>query len=166
MRATDPQQFKTLKLPEYADRLSSKTLLELTKAQGETQTGGAGEAKWATDNDRIESGLRQLGYGKGDEKKRGQFRLRYEHAQAAFIQKQRREPSQDEADTLLRELVRHTALNPESLEHAEAFETYSGTIAESDRQLVRDAYLRKRGRLPTEAEVVQLVVKYRQGGGQ
>lgn len=134
-------------------------------------------ADWASEQDRIDAGLRLLGLEavrgnpKVNEAERGQFRLFYQQAEAAFIQSQGKKPTPEQADALLREVVTRVARNPGLLKGASAAERFalggevqgaSGPVklSEHDRQTVV-AVLRMRGNPnPTEAQIVAAAGAY------
>jgi hypothetical protein len=175
-----PDTFLKRDLRAQSGKLATDDLGRLLKLQADMadpNKRGKAAADWASENDRIDAGLRLLGLapvrGKPAEKEveRGQFRLFYQQAEAAFIQSTGKKPTPDQADTLLRQVVGKVAANPRLLSQAATAEKFalggevqgaSGPVklTESDRATVR-AVLAQRGIAnPTEAQIIAAAGAY------
>jgi len=132
---------------------------------------------WSTAEERLNRGFTMLGIGregdakgKGSQKanaerdmQRGQFRLAYDAAERAFIQQTGKKPTPEQADTLLRSVVRNFAERQQegTTDVYGAAATYDATISEADRARVRAAYAQKYGRPPTDAWVTRYIIAAR-----
>ncbi|WP_447585842.1 transglycosylase SLT domain-containing protein [Pseudoxanthomonas mexicana] len=182
MRAQDQNEFRSLKLAQYADRLSGKTMLDLVNAQKELD-----DQDWLTDAERVESGLTMLGLGSSQDAKgfgsgkkneprermRGEFRIAFQNAEKAFIQRQGAKPTPEQADKLVRLVAQQFAQrqaagklfseNKDGKEvgvysNAAGFQTQ---VSEDDRAKVRAAWRAKYGVLPTDAQITNYIVEKR-----
>lgn len=104
LQANNPAKFKAVRLAQYADRLSGKTLLSLTKAQQEASD-PAKRDRWATEEQQMGMAVDEMGLaGSGDAARRGQFRRVYYAEKRTFIENNGREPNADEAQKILNRL--------------------------------------------------------------
>lgn len=103
LRANDPEAFKRVKLANYADRLSGKTLLDLTNDQAAANKPEKRE-DWATEEQLIGMAFDDMGLrGQGSAAQQGQFRQSYYRAKRRFIDgnKDHRAPTADEAQDII-----------------------------------------------------------------
>lgn len=196
MQALSPSEFAKVPLGKYADRLSGKTLKALAEDQTKANDPGK-RADWATDAQRLDRGLQMLGIstttdasGKGSEKNnaprdalRGEFRIAYQNAQAAFVQSTGKKPAPEQADVLVQATARQFAQrlqggslgairdedgkfkdNPKlktgMYSNAAQFDLQ---VSQADRDAVRTAYTQKYGRQPTDGWVTQYLARKSQG---
>jgi len=177
-----PQEFARRNLYAVADKLSTQTLDELLKRQKEASDPGK-RADWATEQERIDSGLRVLGLDergdyrnaegdfvakpskkKLDERKtqRAQFAQVYREAERAFIQTNGKKPTPEQADVLLRSVVRNVATDiPGKLSRAGAIEGFGAALPAKDRAEIITDFRAATGRDPTEREIVTISSRYR-----
>lgn len=177
-----PQTFARRDIHALADRISTQTLGELLGKQKQAND-PAKRAEWATQAQRIESGLRVLGLDESgdnrnaegeyvakpskkllDERKvqRAQFAQVYREAERAFVQRQGRGPTSQEADALLRNVVRNVATDiPGKLSRSGAIEGFGAALPAADRAEIISDFRASTGREPTEAEIVRIGARYR-----
>lgn len=183
--ALEPEKFARVNLHELANRISTETLASLVakqKAAGKPEN----QAEWANEAQRIDSGLRILGldeesdfknkdggFAKPSDKKRqerkvmrAQFAQTYREAERAFIQTQKRKPTPEQADQLLRNVVRNVAgSSPEDmakkLGRAGAIEGFGSALPAADREEIISDYRAKYGTDPSEAQIVRIGARYR-----
>lgn len=172
-----PNTFKARNLYALADRLSANTLEQLVRKQEDAGKPGK-QTEWANTSQRVASGWRQLGLdvesdtnGTKDERKesRAAFALMYRNAERDFIQQNKKPPTPQQADVLLREVVRNAAnLVDEdgntviTLSRGGAsFEKYATAIPPQDRAEIVADYRQATGREPTEADIVRIHTRSR-----
>ena len=177
-----PQTFARRDIHALADRISTQTLGELLGKQNQAND-PLKRADWATQSQRIESGLRILGLDEAgdyrnsegafvakppkkklEERKvqRAQFAQLYREAERAFVQRQGREPTPQEADSLLRNVVRNVATDiPGKLSRAGAIEGFGAALPAAERAEIISDFRASTGREPTEAEIVRIGARYR-----
>lgn len=177
-----PQAFAKRDIHALASRISTDTLGQLVAKQ-KAASDPSKRADWATQQERIESGLRTLGLNaeadkrnaegefvanppkkKLDERKvqRAQFAQVYREAERAFIQRNGKEPSPEQADQLLRSVVRNVATDiPGKLSRAGAIEGFAAALPGNDRAEIIRSFQASTGRAPTEAEIVRIGARYR-----
>lgn len=178
----DPQAFAKRDIHALASRISTDTLAQLASKQKSAKDPGK-RADWATQQERIESGLRTLGLDaagdnrnaegefvakppkkKLDERKvqRAQFAQVYREAERAFIQRNGKDPTPEQADQLLRNVVRNVATDiPGKLSRAGAIEGFGAALPAADRAEIIQSFQASTGRAPTEAEIVRIGARYR-----
>lgn len=177
-----PKEFARTNLYAVADKLSTQTLDELLKRQKEANDPSK-RADWATQQERIDSGLRTLGLDvagdnrnadgefmakppkkKLEERKvqRAQFAQVYREAERAFIQRTGKAPTPEQSDQLLRSVVRNVATDiPGKLSRAGAIEGFGAALPAVDREEIIQSFQASTGRTPTEAEIVRIGARYR-----
>lgn len=166
--------------PKVSGRLSTDTMAGLLKMQADAKKPEK-QAEWATQGERIDSGLRILGLdagrdpsgsGSADKKaeaagKRAAFGTVYREAERAFVQRTGKAPDPAQADVLVREVTRRVADNPWMLEknadgsrRSSALEGYGAAMSDAVRQEAIASYRSKYGDnvTPTEAQIVQYAV--------
>lgn len=178
----DPQAFAKRDIHALAGSISTDTLAQLVSKQNSAKDPSK-RADWATQQERIESGLRTLGLDpagdnrnaegefvakppkkKLDERKvqRAQFAQVYREAERAFIQRNGKEPTPEQADSLLRNVVRNVATDiPGKLSRAGAVEGFGSALPAADRSEIIRSFQSSNGRAPTEAEIVRIGARYR-----
>lgn len=178
----DPQAFAKRDIHALAGSISTDTLAQLASKQKSARDPGK-RADWATQQERIDSGLRTLGLDvsgdnrnaagefvakppkkKVDERKvqRAQFGQVYREAERAFIQRNGKEPTPEQADALLRSVVRNVATDiPGKLSRAGAVEGFGAALPATDRAEIINSFQAINGRAPTEAEIVRIGARYR-----
>src|SRR5690606_14530548 len=123
----DPTAFLAEPIKSYGGKLTPSTrkrLLEMQADLRDPSKSDKARADWASEEDRINAGIRLLGFGaergrpEVNEVERGRFRLFYRQALAAFIQTEGKKPTPIQADALLREVVTRVARNPGLLKGA------------------------------------------------
>lgn len=177
-----PQTFAKRDIHALASRISTDTLGDLLSKQ-KAANDPKKRADWASTQARIDSGLRILGLDetadhrndagefvakppkkKVEERKvqRAQFAQVYREAERAFIQRQGKEPTPAEADSLLRAVVRNVATDiPGKLSRASAIEGFGSALPAADRTEIIADFRASTGREPTEAEIVRIGARYR-----
>lgn len=178
----DPQAFAKRDIHALAGSISTDTLAQLASKQKSARDPGK-RADWATQQERIDSGLRTLGLDvsgdnrnaagefvakpppkKLDERKvqRAQFAQVYREAERAFIQRNGKEPTPEQSDQLLRSVVRNVATDiPGKLSRAGAIEGFGAALPAGDRSEIIQSFQAANGRAPTEAEIVRIGARYR-----
>lgn len=177
-----PQDFARRDIYAMADSISTQTLGELLNKQKQANDPGK-RADWATQQERIDSGLRTLGLDAAgdnrnaegeflakppkkrlDERKvqRAQFAQVYREAERAFIQRQGKAPTPEQAEQLIRSVVRNVATDiPGKLSRAGAIEGFGFALPATDRAEIIRSFEASTGRAPTEAEIVRIGSRYR-----
>ncbi len=177
-----PQTFARRDIHALADRISTETLGDLLGKQKQANDPSK-RADWASQSQRIESGLRILGLDEAgdnrnaegefvakppkkklDERKvqRAQFAQVYREAERAFIQRNGKDPTPAEADSILRAVVRNVATDiPGKLRRAGAIEGFGAALPAADRSEIISDFRASTGRDPTEAEIVRIGARYR-----
>ena len=177
-----PQTFARRNIYENVDRLSTDTLRQMLNKQKQANDPGK-RADWASQQQRIESGLRVLGLDElGDNLKddggftakpnrqrvherkvqRAQFAQAYREAERAFIQRNGRDPTPEQADALLRSVVRNVAEDiPRKLGNVANIEGFGAALPAAERAEIVSDFEAQTGRTPTEAEIVRIGALYR-----
>ena len=180
--ALSPATFmkRNLYEPGVSARLSTDTMTTLLKMQAEVNKPEK-QTEYATQAERIDSGLRVLGLdasrdptggGSADKKselagKRAAYGTFYREAERAFVQRTGKAPTPTEADALTREVTKRVSDNPWMLEknqdgarRASSLEGYSTAMSDAVRKEAVASYRAKYGAntTPTEAEIVQYAV--------
>jgi hypothetical protein len=166
-----PNTFKNRNLYAEVDRLSTDTLADLLKMQKEVGK-PAKATEWATTNERIDQGYLMLGIdAAGDtqgtrdtrQKNRAAFAAQYRAAERDFVQRNKAQPTQEQADALMRSITRSAALRlqegkltPEGI--GANFQT---AITEPERAEIVANFREDLGRDPTEAEIINAAATYR-----
>lgn len=183
--ALEPDKFAKVNLHALANRISTETLTSLINKQKEAGKPES-QAQWSTEAERIDSGLRILGldeasdfknkdggFSKPNDKKkqerkvmRAQFAQAYREAERAFVQTQKRKPTPEQADTLLRNVVKRIAgSSPEdmakNLGRVGFIEGFGAALPAADRQEIIDTYRARYGQDPSEAQIVRIGARYR-----
>jgi hypothetical protein len=172
----NPNAFKKRNLYANANELSTDTLQGLLKMQAEVDKPDK-QTEWATTNERIDQGYLLLNIApSGDTKSNGEkrqneraaFAAQYRAAERDFVQRNKRQPTQAEADTLLRSITRAAAqrqvdgtLTPDRLGSS-----FVASISESTRAEIRANVREDLNREPTEAEIIAAAAAFAQRGSQ
>ena len=180
-----PQTFARRDIHALADRISTQTLGQLLGKQKQANDPSK-RADWANQSQRIETGLRILGLDEfGDNRnakgefvdkptkkklyerrlQRAQFGVAYREAERAFIQKNGKEPSPQEADALLNSVIQLASNDLAGfLSRAGSVSAYGARIPDEVRAQAITSYRAKyNGATPTEAQIVQYAYALQNG---
>ena len=150
------------------------------------------KAYWASDDERLNNGFIMLGIGRGGdatgkgsdkknakrEQERGEFRLAYMAAERELVQSMSgKNPSPEQKDALIRNLARsfrnlrdegklYQTVDGKRVGIFSMDVEYATQISEADRAAVRDAWIKKYNRPPTEAQVKRYIIDARGGAAQ
>ena len=186
-----PNEFRKRDLYADQDRLSTQTLSQLLKMQTEVTKPGAVQ-DWASDDERLNNGFIMLGIGRGGdatgkgsdkknaerEQERGEFRLAYMAAEREWMQSMNgKKPTPEQKDALIRNLARsfrnlrdegklYQTVDGKRVGIFSMGVEYATQISEADRAAVRDAWIKKYNRPPTEAQVTRYIIDARGGAAQ
>lgn len=169
-----PNTFKKRNLYDQSGKLSTDTLQNLLKMQADVDKPDK-RTEWATTEQRIQNGYLTLGISTSGDKaggknearqeQRAAFAAMYRAAETAFIQRQKREPTQAEADTLLRATTKNAAqLQADerlTLARGGAVVGFGIALPEADRAEIVANFREDVGRDPTDAEIVNIAAKFR-----
>lgn len=181
---TDPGTFAKRNLLEYGEQLSTQDLASLRSKQASILKGDtAAQADWATEAQRIDMGIRGLGWDKlkKNDPKVGAFGAAYRQAKQAFIQSQGKKPTPEQEDALLRNVQRNwanaIAAGREPWKETKAAESLAAgapvrgkegdvQLTAQDRLVVTAALRQRLGREPTEAQILAAAGAFLAGGMQ
>lgn len=174
-----PNTFAQRNLYENANDLSTQTLQDLLKRQASTSDPAA-RADWATEAQRIDSGLTQLGLSSNQDtkankdsrdKQRDAFAIIYRNAEKAFIQSNGgKRPTPQQADALLASVVQGVAAAPDRLTKtltvglsagapaAAALDVATSQLTPAMRREAIQQYQARpgfAGRIPSDADIVR-----------
>lgn len=168
--ALSPATFRQRNIYAIAEKFSTATLDDLLGMQKQAND-PAKRADWATEQQRIDSGLRILGIGtdtdpaaggkkREREQQRAAFANIYRQYEKAYIQTNGKKPSPQDADMMLNRAVTNVSqdmgrkLTPT---YSSSIEGYSAAMPRSERAAIIEAYKRATGGLePSEADIVRI----------
>lgn len=163
--------------PTIVNRLSTDTLMTLLARQADVGKPEK-QAEWATEAQRIEMGLAQLGLAasqdqqadkKTREQRRDAFAMRYRNAEKAFIQSSGKAPTPQQADALLASVVQGVAADITALDTrltvgpfagapaAAAVDLAAGSLTPAQRREAITSYQARYGATatPSDADIIR-----------
>ena len=163
MQAERPDQFKTLDLSTYYDKLAPADRQTWLQRQADMNDPGKA-VQYATEAKQLDDAYYRLKIPAGTKgaKKRGEFDLAYNESKRVFVQQNKREPSDEERRTIINGLLLPMArprsimgvtLDPETVPSYRA-DPKRDAVPETERRLIVDAYRQIYNRAPTEVEIV------------
>jgi hypothetical protein len=162
-----PNDFMKLNLatPGYYDRLDAndyQTLRTLQATLKDPKKRGPAIADWATDAQRVDSALRNLGLAtdktNAKRDRTAAFSDAMRQSERAFVERTGKSPLPAEKDELVRQVTKswadRIAAGKDPVKQAPGYEAFNITLTDSSRAGVRSRLRQRLGREPTEAEVI------------
>lgn len=160
MASKRPDEFATLDLRRYFDRLDEADREKFINLQQEVKKGDRGPATWEQQKAQRHN---EMGFGAGDKEKKGQFDRIADEAFQEETKRLGRKPTYEEGQKVLDRLMLQGDTNGWvpfgkrrwfQVQGSEDAAKFVPDIPEADRAEIAARFQRLRGRAPTDAELV------------